>query len=260
MTHSPNPENWQELMAGYALGDLSSEEAEALQTLLTENPELTSEVTQFQEVLALMPYALPDPEPPPRLREAILSQAESEKRPIGIFGAGQSGQSPRRNRIPWGSLGGAIAALALVAIGVDNYRLRQETQKNQMIIGRLQQEAAATAGLTAALQQPDAKLYALEGTGKASGSLVAVPGKRQMTLVAKGLPELSAGKVYRLWAIAANATKPTYCGEFNAKPISSWTVDESAVCGGAVTQMLVTSELASDPPIPKGDLVMKSKG
>jgi hypothetical protein len=44
MTYSPPPENWQELMAGCALGDLSSEEAELLQRPLTENPDLTSEV------------------------------------------------------------------------------------------------------------------------------------------------------------------------------------------------------------------------
>jgi anti-sigma-K factor RskA len=258
MTHSPLPENWQELIAGYALGDLSSEEAEALQSLLTENPELTSEVTQFQEVLALMPYALPDPEPSPGLRDTILHQAEAENRSVGIF---EGRRAAKRARIPWTSLGGAIAALFLVAIAVDNYRLRQETQKNQITISQLQQETATTAVLTAALKQPDAKLYALEGmTGKASGSLVAVPGKRQMTLVAQGLPELSEGKVYRLWAIAANATKPTYCGEFNAEAVSSWDVDESTICGGAVTQMLVTAELASDPPIPKGELVMKSRG
>jgi anti-sigma-K factor RskA len=263
MTHSSLPENWQELIAGYALGDLSSEEAETLQRLLTENPELQDEVTQFQEVLALMPYALPDPEPPPRLRESILSQAVAETRPIGIFAETRSPAEPqiqrRRTRMPWTSLGGAIAAMVLLAIGIDNYRLRQAVQQNQITISQLQQNAQTNAALIAALRQPGAQIVALEGTDdKASGSLVYVPSQNQVTLVTD-LPQLPTERIYRLWANPANATQPTYCGEFRAGAIVSWSSPE-AVCGENTDRMLITSELAADPPVPKGDLVMKSRG
>jgi len=258
MTYSPLPENWQELMAGYALGDLSSEEAELLQRLLTENPDLTSEVDQFQEVLALMPYALPEPEPPPRLRDTILSQAQADQKPVGIFREQRSpSQKPRKN-VPWKTIGGAIAALVLITLAVDNYRLRQQTQQNQLTIGQLQQTVNTNAALATALQQPNAQLYALAGTEKTSGSLVVVPAQNQVTMV-NDLPPLPKGKVYRLWAIAANATQPTYCGEFDAQPIATWSAPEAA-CSKNVAQMLITAELAIDPPIPKGELVMKSRG
>jgi anti-sigma-K factor RskA len=260
MTHSPLPDNWQELMAGYALGDLSSEEAESLQRLLTENPELASEGNQLQEVLALMPYALPEPSPSPRLRDTILSQAQADKNPVGIFREEQSladSQKPRKNGL-WKNLGGAIAALFLMTLAIDNYRLHQQMQQNQMTIGQLQQTAKTNAALTAALQQPNAQLYALQGTQKTSGSLVVDPAHNQVTIVSD-LPLLPQGQVYRLWAIAANAKQPTYCGEFKAGAIASWSAPE-AVCGKNVTQMLITAELASDPPIPKGELVMKSRG
>ncbi|MBW4515182.1 MAG: anti-sigma factor [Timaviella obliquedivisa GSE-PSE-MK23-08B] len=260
MTYSPLPENWQELMAGYALGDLSSEEAELLQRLLSENPDLTSEVDHFQEVLALMPYALPEPEPPPHLRTTILSQAQADKKPVGIFREERSlpsSQKPRKN-VLWKNVGGAIAALLLVTLAVDNYRLHQQMQQNQTMIGQLQQAAKNDAALTAALKQPNAQLYALEGTQQTSGSLVVVPAKNQITIV-NDLPQLPQGQVYRLWAIAASATKPTYCGEFNAGAIVSWSAPE-AVCSKDVAQMLITAELASDPLIPKGELVMKSRG
>jgi anti-sigma-K factor RskA len=256
MTYSSPPENWQELMAGYALGDLSSEEAETLQRWLNEHPELKDEVTQFQEVLALMPYALPDPEPPPQLRETILSQAVAENRPVGIFA---EPRSRRRTRINWAVLAGTIAAVALVAIGVDNYRLRQAAQENQQIISRLQQEAKTNEALAAALQQPGTRIYALEGTAaKASGHLVVVPGQNQVTMVTD-LPQLPDGKIYRLWANLANATQPIYCGEFQAGAIASWSLPE-AVCGQDGDRLLITAELAADPPIPKGNLVMKSRG
>ncbi|MCU0527645.1 MAG: hypothetical protein MUF72_22835, partial [Elainella sp. Prado103] len=75
MSRAARPDNWQDLIAGYALGDLSLEEAEDLQQTLIDHPELTSEIDRLQEVLALMPYALPEHEPPDRLREAILSSA-----------------------------------------------------------------------------------------------------------------------------------------------------------------------------------------
>lgn len=264
MTYSPLPENWQELMAGYALGDLSSEEAELLQRLLTENPDLTLEVDQFQEVLALMPYALPEPEPPTRLRDTILSQAQADKKPVGIFREERSLLSQKPGKtvpwqiVSWQNVGGAIAALLLMTFAVDNHRLHQQMQQNQTTIGQLQQTAKTNAALTAALQQPNAQLYALEGTKKASGSLVVNPARNQVTIV-NDLPQLPKGQVYRLWAIAANTTQPTYCGEFNAGAIASWSAPE-ATCSKNVTQMLITAELATDPPIPKGELVMKSRG
>ena len=270
MTYPPLPENWQELMAGYALGNLSSEETESLQLLLTENPELVSEVDHFQEVLALMPYALPEPEPSPRLRDTILSQAQADKNPVGIFREEQSlppSQKHRGNRpwlaisgraVSWQTVGGAIAALFLMTLAIDNYRLHQQMQQNQITVGQLQQTAKTNAALIAALQQPNAQLYALQGTQKTSGSLVVDPAQNQVTIV-NDLPQLPQGQVYRLWAIAANATQPTYCGEFNAGAIASWSAPE-AVCSKKVTQMLITAELASDPPIPKGALVMKSRG
>jgi anti-sigma-K factor RskA len=260
MTYSPLPENWQELMAGYALGDLSSEEAELLQRMLAESPDLTSEVDQFQEALALMPYALPEPEPPSHLRDTILSQAQADKAPVGIFQEERSrppAPKPKKN-VPWKSFGGAIAALFLITLAVDNYRLHQQMQQNQITIGQLQQQTKTNEALATALQQPNARLYALEGTQKTSGSLVVVPAKNQVTIV-NDLPQLPKGQVYRLWAIAANTTKPTYCGEFNAGAIATWSAP-AAACSKNVTQMLITTELVTDPQIPKGELVMKSRG
>lgn len=243
-------------MAGYALGDLSSEEAESLQRLLSENPELASEVDQFQEVLALMPYGLPDEsEPPSRLRDAILSQAEADTN--GVF---QAKRSPRFNRRggSWKKWGGAIAALVFAALAMDNYQLRQVTKQNQVTIGQLQQEAKTNAALIAALRQPNAEVYALDGTEKTSGSLVFVPEQNRVTLVTD-LPQLPSEKIYRLWAMPENASQPTYCGEFKAEAIASWSLPET-VCGQNGDRMLITAELAADPPIPKGELVMKSKG
>ena len=57
-----SPQEIQELIAGYVLGDLSSAEAEEFRSLLLQLPELQAEVTSLQEVLAMMPYGLDEAE------------------------------------------------------------------------------------------------------------------------------------------------------------------------------------------------------
>jgi anti-sigma-K factor RskA len=261
MTRSARPDNWQDLLAGYTLGNLSSEEVEALQQLLIEHPELTAEVDRLQEVLALIPYNVPEQEPPVHLKDSILAAAQADQGIPQLFeaplasqpepSAPQSSQTPRRNLARWLVVGSAVAAVALLALGIENYRLRQAAQTNQAII--------------ATLQQPNAALYALEGTEnavQASGSIV-VAQNQQVLVVAQNLPSLPQGQTYRLWALSANSQQPAYCGQFNtdeAGTISTLWSPSEARCSTAPTQLLITAELESDPPVPKGELVMKSQG
>ncbi|MBW4657390.1 MAG: anti-sigma factor [Drouetiella hepatica Uher 2000/2452] len=271
------PSNWQELIAGYALGDLSPEEAEELQHLLAENPDLIAEVASLQEVLALMPYGLSQQVPSTQLRDSILMAVEASSamsnsftdsptrnrfvdskdnepnnRSIASLQAigGEDSGLPSRRRSAWYGIGGTIAAVALVALGIDNYRLRQETQQAKSVI--------------AALQQRGTQTIALEGTQEAnaaSGSLL-IAESRQVFMVAKDLPVLPEGQVYRLWAMPSSGKNPAFCGQFSAKTNGSVTtqwVTPEVSCQSTTVQMLITSEKASDPPLPKGSLVMQSR-
>lgn len=257
MTRSVRPDDWQDLLAGYALGNLSSEEVEALQQLLIEHPELAVEVDRLQEVLALIPYDVPEQEPPAHLKDTILAAAQADQGIPQLFPPPElpvtqpAKPARRRNLTRWFSVGGVVAAAALLALGIENYRLRQTVQADQAIISTL--------------QQPGAALYALEGTenaAQASGSIVVAP-NRQVLVVAQNLPPLPQGQAYRLWALSANAKQPAYCGQFNtstAGTVSSlWSASE-ARCSNDPTQLLVTAELVSAPPVPQGDLVLKSRG
>lgn len=243
MTSSPHPENWQELLAGYALGDLSPEEAETLKQLLNTHPDLRQEMVQLQEVLALMPYGLPEQEPPSHLRDAILRQARSEPK---------TNRVSRRSRQPqfWFGLGGAAAALVTGALAIDNYRLRQEN--------------AAAQALTATLKQPNLQLFTLQGTGEAtqaSGSLVVNRGQQVVIVLVKDLPQLPADQVYRLWAIEPGKSQPTFFGEFNSnranQTSATWQIP-AAPLNAPPEKMLITAEKAADPPVPAGELVMSS--
>lgn len=246
MTHAPLPDHWQELIAGYALGDLSPDEAEEVQRLLEANPALTQEVTQLQETLALLPYDLADRQPPAALRSTILTAAQPSASPMPP-------PTPRRTtrgiHPRWWGVGGAIAAVLIGALAIDNYQLRRQVAESEEIV--------------ALLQQPTTQLYTLQGTEaaiEASGSLVVNSAQDQVVILVKNLPTLPEGQAYRLWAMPQEGATPVYCGQFNttaaATTTTTWTPPEQE-CTAIAHQVLLTAELADDPPIPAGELVMQ---
>jgi anti-sigma-K factor RskA len=239
-------------MAGYVLGNLSAKEAEELQQILENHPEMQAELDRLQSVSVMVPTSLFDAEPSSALKGKILTAAESRSSTADPPAATSSMPRSRSQRLypVLLSMGGAVAAVLVMALALDNYRLRQEVQANQEII--------------AALQQPETRLYTLTGTenaANASGSLVINPTQQEVFAIVQNLPELPSEQVYRLWAIVADSPAPVYCGQFNTLPTGSvttrWSVTDE-VCSAEVSQLLITAESATAPPIPAGELVMES--
>ena len=136
-----NPEEWEKLIAGYVLGDLTTEEVAVVHQLLALHPELLSEVDQLQEVLALIPLALPEDYPTSQLRSQILKnanlqEAQSEFPELDdISSVPISEISPIKkplylnkplNKINKTYLVGLIFTTLLVGLGFDSYRSRQQ--------------------------------------------------------------------------------------------------------------------------------------
>ena len=78
MEHLSLPSNWETLLTGYVLGDLSPEEAAVVKQYLETYPQLTAEVESLQATLALFPLSLPKTKPSENLREQILQAAETD--------------------------------------------------------------------------------------------------------------------------------------------------------------------------------------
>lgn len=253
------PEQWQDLLAGHALGDLSADEKTELDRLLTEQPALQAELLAYEKTLDTLPTALPLQPPPQGLEAAVLGT---------VTQTSPQSMAPRSVSLAGWALG-AIAAFALLALGVDNWRLRQTLADRQRAltvaqttIQQLQQDLEQADTVMATLRQPTREVYALDGTGSlgdTTGSLIIVPGHSEVALVANNLPTLPDEQIYRLWAITDSQSEPLFCGQFNANEAGAvqWSVPD-AVCVANPLKMLITIDPLDAPPLPNGELVMQS--
>ncbi|NJK62221.1 MAG: anti-sigma factor [Synechococcaceae cyanobacterium SM2_3_1] len=201
-----------ELAAGSALGDLEPEEEYRLEQVLHAYPELHGEVDRLQETLAILPRGLPELAPPPELETKIQNHVASLLATTASLS--QSSRS-RRFRSPrlWWISAGLTAVLALGLITLDNLRLRQAIQVAQ---------DSPPAPVEQFLQQPNARLVSLQGGDDASqlpsGSMVFIAGEWQVVIIAlKNLPPPPADQVYRVWAEFSNG-EVILCGEFQPDP------------------------------------------
>jgi anti-sigma-K factor RskA len=244
---SSYPEPWQELMAGYVLGNLTPEEAEELQQLLAAHPELGEEMHSLQEVLAAMPYALPEVQPAAVVRSRILTAAQHQPAQL----APTSRRDRRQSMALWG---GSIAAVLALAIGLDNLNLRQQLATTQAKI-------ASQKDLIAMLQAPQTKLVTLKGMdqmSKAAGNVVITPGEAGAIVVLQDLPPLPPGQTYNLWAVASG--QKVAAGNFTANPQGRVFVKVplTSATSDRVTNLVVTIEASPTPLSPQGPMVMTS--
>ena len=231
-------EHIQELIAGYVLGNLEPEEAEELEQLIVQKPELNDEVERVQASLGLMAYAPIPLSPPPQVQSAILNE----------FQEFQSSQEPKTltRPIPWRwswLLAGAAAVLAL-GFGLDNYRLRNQD-----------------ASVISMLQQPNTRLFALRGTGttiRASGGVVMDLDKQDAILSVQNLPALSGTQTYHLWAVVDG--EKVICGRF--KTTQGKAVEKIPLPPGlyssVVSGLVVTAEPIAESSSPVGPEVLIS--
>ena len=244
---SPLPQDLEELIAGYVLGNLDPQEVQEIEQLLAENPDLIAEVNGLQETLALLPYGLPEVFPPTHLRAAILSSTTFDPSP-------EIKAKIKTNSIPlaWTLILVGVPTLLAIFFGGESYRLRQDLVTAQSQI--MQQKDAI-----AMLQQSSTSLVALKGmdmASAASGNMVMTPGESQAVLVLRNLPTLPEGKVYYLWAVAGDKKFP--CGTFKAgshgNVVSKFAIPNSE----NIEALIVTVEASPSATEPAGPMVMTS--
>jgi anti-sigma-K factor RskA len=265
MNKSFDPEHIKNLAAGFVVDDLTPEEAQEFRLLLDEHPELIAEVDDLQEVLRQVLDGFTEVEAPAHLLPKILEQAESSTRQTTEFKRNSvkvAMRSPRQ----WTKIAGSIAALFVVILGVDNYRLRQNmgivTADNQ----RLRQDFAQAQVVKTMLQNDETRLFTFRGVNSAdvaSGSIVINAEQQKAVMVFRNLPAPPPGYVYLLWTVVASEKLP--CGEVkpyswgNAAyelPFTNQMYKEFA--DPQFSGLIVTLETDANVSRPTGTIVMQS--
>ncbi len=275
------PEPLQDLLAGYVLGDLTPEETNILEQQLQQQPELRAELQQLQETLAAMPYALPAVHPPVDVRDRLLQTITTVAPAATALGeplvtgtevrSMASAPSRRRDRQRWPMIMGSMAALVALALGVDNWRLRQDLVMAQAEVNRqiapLRQDLAAAKAqlasqkdLIAMLQQPATQLVTLkgmDGMAPAKGNVVVTPGDRAVIVALQNLPPLQPGQYYYLWANEAG--QKVACGKFTAAETGEVFVKLILPNTSNSKQLAITVENSPTMTAPQGPMVMVSE-
>jgi len=238
MCESSTPKNLEDLTVGYVLGNLSAQEFEEFRQLLAENPQLNREVEQWQEVLGLLPYAQAQV-PPKHLHSAILNAVEQ---PLHISPA------PKQLVLPWSKIIAGSAAILALALGVDNYQLRQQYSQASEVI--------------TVLQGDQTHIYALKGKKQRSmavGSVFMDFEANKAAIALQDLPAPPIGKSYWLWAVVDDKT--IRCGQFRVTS-SNISLDKISIPAGAyqeeseISQLFVTLESSVAPTSPSQQVVM----
>jgi Anti-sigma-K factor rskA len=228
----------QELLAGFAMGDLNPAEMETLRQLLDQQPDLQIEIDRYAEAFAnIAQVAIASPTD--SLRSRTLDQIQPQN------------SLSKRRVYPFIAFASLILAASL---GFYSYLLRQEL--NLIEAQFVQRDAIAM------LQEPNTSLIALKGMDSAltaAGNLVTTPGQKQGVLVIRNLPTLAPNRVYFVWAVVNG--KKVACGEF--APNSEGVVLTKVLVPDAKTESLVITiedsyQIKLQPNQPQGKMVMSS--
>jgi hypothetical protein len=264
------PEQLEDLLAGYVLGNLTPEEAQILHQQLADYPDLNAELQKLQDVLGVMPYALPEAVPSESVRTTLVQTAVTpgSKRtfqPVLFPTSRPSGQrrswSPRQWGIPL-----TAAALIAGAIGLDNLRLRHQvatlqavTDSHEQVVKGLKAELQHKQDVIAMLERPNTQLVALRGMddmNKAYGCVVVTAGDPSAVLMLKNLPALDSGKTYQIWSIVEG--KKVAGTAFNTDPSGKAYTKLTLPIETAVNGFVITLEATPQPKAPTGPMVMAS--
>ncbi len=265
---SQNPESVEAMLAGYALGDLSTEEMAEVEAYVAAHPAAMDELAKLQITLALLPLALPERQPAPELRSRILAAAATTNpapvnNVVELASRRRWSLTDRRSspvaRGAW--VGGAIAAGLVGVLGFQNYRLNQQVAALQQQVQVAQQADQQTALVKYResidmLRQPDNRLMTLKGMeDRSSGSLIIFTTDKKAALNLKNLPPLPDGRMYRLWAMVEG--QKVYCTQF--APESDGTVSLMIPLDqlGEARQVAVTIDpQTAETSHPVGEMVM----
>ncbi|HUP00754.1 MAG TPA: anti-sigma factor [Gemmatimonadota bacterium] len=221
-------ERFNELAAGFLLGDLDGAEAAELEReLARRGGRGETDLRELRDVLGALALAIPPANPSPELKRRVMTAigaaSPTKGAPVATGSSVDSSILPLRRRPLWplALVGGMAAALALW-LGIANSDLRRENERLAAELASARERLAAADTARARLADlqgdlevvagPASSVHTLTGTGTQpdSGARARVfldPATGRAILFAYDLPILPPDTVYELWAISGGTPR-----------------------------------------------------
>lgn len=217
-------------LAAYALGALEPAESAAIEEHLEDCESCRAELRWFDPAVDVLPSAVPQMEPPRRLRRKLLAQTRAEAE----SGSGARWKHPGNWFTSRTWPGVALAAMALLGAAVAVYAVNDSERRPQPTVTEVQAEPTGEASQAAA---------------------VLVYGDEGPFLRVERLPELEGGDVYQLWVREGNTMHPDETFTLDARGRAEAAVED--VPSGA-DEILVTREPAGGSTSPSTRPILRA--
>jgi anti-sigma-K factor RskA len=212
-----------DILAAVALGAATPEEIAAVERHADSCPVCREELDGLRAATAALAAAVPQVDPPRRLRSRVLAAVRAEP---ARAGARRRRRLPRLTpRVAWPVAAAVASAAALAFLGW----------------------SLALHG-----EQPSVRTVALTGQGPVRGELLETGDRDAAVVRLRNLPPLARGRAWELWVI--RGTRPSSAGFMTATAPGRASVATADLHG--VTALAVTPEPRTNTRAPTGRMVV----
>lgn len=238
-------QDFEELSGAYVLGALTPEETKAAEEHLAQCPDCTAKLSELQEIVNLLPLAVPDVEPTVDLKQRFFARLQQEQpatgSPLRRDSALSLPERPAARRSAWRVALIAVAAVLLLSAlgGMTLWNLSLQRQ---------------VASLSSNVVQTSS--YQLQGTASeasAQGQLTCYTKQQICVVVMHGLPPTSGSKVYQGWLLQGK--QPTSLGVFTIRDGTATLPFQGTTTGYDAVAISLEPGPAASPQAPKGPVI-----
>lgn len=200
-------EQYAEELVRFALGELPTDEREALNQHLAGCSVCRNELADIQACIGVFSLSALGPAAPARSRERILSAIASPRQKFSRMAR------PRWMLVP--ALASVFLAVIAILLVAENYRLRNQITSENAVLRNQERELQHAQMVTETLMAQDSVHIALVGAKNPppEGKVFYLRRKNSLVFMASNLQAIPSSKTYELWVIPSGG-KPVACGTF----------------------------------------------
>jgi anti-sigma-K factor RskA len=232
----------------FVLGALDPDEALRVGEHVAACPTCRAEADAFRATLDVLPYAVPQLDPPSHVKQQILARIAASHSQIW------PGATTGRPRWLFGLSLGAL--LLVLAFGYMMADARSRLAQSQRQLDALRRQATADNQMASFIMAPQTVARQLAGADRRASAMIYMqPGSSQAVLVMRGMPKLAPGKIYQFWLAKASAYEPAKTFDVDEHGAASLMIAAPAPLN-QYAQVMVTIEQSGGGPQPHGEIVL----